>query len=344
LSDKTEEPTPRRLRKAQEEGSSPISAFASQSVAFLAAVAIAPAAILALATHASGDLRAAVARAADPSPKLDFDPAAIGTSILLLAAPIVGAAAIAAAVTSVVQSGGVVAMKKLAPKLDRLDFVAGLRQLFSATRLMAIGRAALFGAGVGYLAFGILRAGIADLAHTAGRLEQVAVVSSAMLKSMALRTAILGIFLGVVDIVVTRTSWRKKLRMSKDEVRRERKEADGDREIKSARERAHREMLASATITSVAHATVVVTAPHVACALRYDEGASNNAPIMVASGRGDLAAHLIEAARKNGVPIVRNLSVARALLELEIGTAIPEALYEEVAEIIREAWEEKTGA
>ena len=76
MSDKTEEATPKRLRKAQEEGDSPISAFASQSVAFLCAVALAPAAIAALASRTDGDLRAAIARAGDASTTIAFDSAA----------------------------------------------------------------------------------------------------------------------------------------------------------------------------------------------------------------------------------------------------------------------------
>ena len=74
MSDKTEEATPKKLRKAQEEGDSPISAFASQAIAFLCAVAVAPAVITALATRTTGDLRAAIAHAGDVSPRIAFEP------------------------------------------------------------------------------------------------------------------------------------------------------------------------------------------------------------------------------------------------------------------------------
>jgi flagellar biosynthesis protein FlhB len=341
VSDKTEEPTPKRLRKAQEEGDSPISAFASQSVAFLVAVAVAPAAFTAVAAQSTVDLRAAIARAGEASPSIAFTAAPVATAVLAAAVPILLAAGVAGAVTSVVQSGGVVATKKLQPKLEHLNVFQGIRQLFSTTRLVAVARSALFGFGVGYLAYAGLRAHAADLARTTGTLAGAIAVASAVAASVAKRAAILGLFLAVVDVVVTRRSWRKKLMMSKDEVKREYKESEGDPELKAARDRAHHELLAAATIANVRTASVVVVNPtHIACALRYDEEGGDEAPVVVASGQGDLAQKIVEAARQYGVPVLRDVPLARALVELEIGAAIPEALYEAVAEILREAWEE----
>jgi type III secretion protein U len=341
LSDKTEEPTPKRLRKAQEEGDSPQSSFASQALAFLCAVAIAPAAVSALAARSSTDLRAAIARAAEVSPTISFDPAPVAGAVLVLALPIVAAAGVAGAVASVVQSGGIIATKKLSPKLEQLDPIAGFRNLVSPTRLVAIARAALFGLGVGYLAYAGLRAHAGDLARATGHLDDAARVAGAITLGVAKRAAILGLFLAVLDVVVTRRSWKKKLMMGKDEVKREHKESEGDPQVKAARERAHHEMLAAATIANVRTASVVVVNPtHIACALRYDEGDGDEAPVVVASGQGDLAGRIVEAARQYGVPVLRDVPLARALVELEVGAAIPEALYEAVAEILREAWDE----
>lgn len=343
MSDKTEEPTPKRLRKAQEEGDSPISSFATQAVAFVAAAAVAPAAITALAERSSADLRAAIARAAEPSVGVAFDPAAVAGSVVALTVPILLAAAAASAVTAVVQSGGVVATKKLSPKLDRLDPIAGLRGLFSSTRLVAIARAALFGAGVAALAYGQLRDHASDVAHTAGRLSAAAALGGVLSLAVVKRAAILGLFLAALDVVVTRRQWRQKLRMSKTEVKHEHKESEGDPQLKAARERAHHEMLAAATIANVRHATVVVVNPtHLACALKYDEEGGDEAPVVVSSGEGDMAARIVEAAHRYGVPVLRDVPLARALVELEVGTAIPEALYEAVAEILREAWESES--
>jgi type III secretion protein U len=149
---------------------------------------------------------------------------------------------------------------------------------------------------------------------------------------------------------VVRTAWMRRLRMSKDEVRREHKDSEGDPMLKQARERAYHDMLAQATIAAVRTATVVVVNPtHLACALRYrqgeegDEGEGpDDAPVVVASGAGELAQQILQAAQQWGIPVVRDVPLARALVELQVGDVIPEALYEAVAEILREVWEAET--
>jgi type III secretion protein U len=338
---KTEEPTPKRLRKAAEDGQTPLSTFASQSVAFLCAVAVAPAAVTALTTRVSVDLRGAIASAAEPAPTLSFDTAALASGILLASAPILAAAAVAAGVASAVQTGGVIATKKLAPNLERLNPIAGARQLFSPERAFAVARAGAFAIAVAWIARSVLVPHLADLARGTGQLDGVLRLASTLTMDLVKRAALVGLVLGALDIVITRRSWRNRLRMSKEEVKREHKESEGDPQLKAARERAHQELLASAMIANVKKASVVIVNPvHLACALRYDETDGDEAPVLVASGHGDLARRLVEAAHHYGVPVLRDVPLARALIELHVGDEIPEALYEAVAEILREAAED----
>jgi flagellar biosynthesis protein FlhB len=254
---------------------------------------------------------------------------------VLLGALVAGAAA------SVVQTGGFVATKKLTPKLERLNFFEGVKQLVSAARLFAVARALLFAAAAMYLAYRGLAAHLVDLARLSGRLAHVGLVAGTISGDLARNVALAGLALAAIDVVVVRRGWRKRLRMSKHEVKREHKESEGDPQLKAARERAHHEMLAAATIANVRTASVVVVNPtHIACALRYDEKEGDEAPIVVASGEGDLAERIVRAAEDYGVPVLRDVPLARALIELQVGDAIPEALYEAVAEILREAWRE----
>jgi len=341
VTEKTEEATPKRQRKAREEGDSPISAFASQAVGFLAASFLLPAMLTALVARSTLDLRSAIARAGEHAPGAAFAPHDVAAAVLATALPILAAAGATAAVASVVQSGGAIATRRLAPRLSRLDVFQGLRQLVSVQRLVALLRAALLALGVAYLAHAALRAHAGDLARSAGRLGDATRVAGVVALEVVKRAALLGLLLAVVDVVTTRRSWRKRLMMSRSEVKREQKESDGDPQLKAARERAHHEVLAAATLGNVRHATVVVVNPtHIACALRYDEASGDDAPVVVASGHGDLAARIVEAARAHGVPVLRDVPLARALVELEVGTSIPEALYETVAEILREAWDD----
>ena len=340
MSDKTEDPTPRRLQKAKEEGDSGTSTYAAQAVAFLVALAVVPAAVRALIDGSSDAVRAAIGHAADKSPVVG-DVTPLGGRVLALAVPVLAAAAVAGAAAQLVQTGGFIATKKLTPKLERLDPFQGAKQLFSAQRAFAVVRALAAALAVAYVAYKGLREWAPDLARLAGRVGFVGLVASEVTRTMARDAALVGIALGGIDLLVTRRAWFARLKMSKDEIKREHKESEGDPHLKAARERAHHELLAQATVAAVRQASVVVVNPtHVACALRYEQD-DDEAPVLVASGEGDLAKRIVEAAHAYGVPVVRDVPLARALLELEIGEPTPEALYEAVAEILREAWSEK---
>jgi type III secretion protein U len=348
VSDKTEQATPRRLRRARAEGSSGASAYAAHAVAFVAAVAVAPAAVGALVTHASRDVGAALADATHRGGwslvAARFDRVGLATEGLALALPLLAAAGLAGAVAQLVQTGGVMAASRLAPRLDRIDPAAGLARLFSGARLFAVARALLAVGALAFLAYRELADRAVDFARTAGRLGWVGVLASQSGERFAWRAALVGLALAVVDVLVVRRSWLEGLKMTKAEVRRDHRDAEGDPVVKAARERAYRELLAQSAIANVRRATVVVVNPtHLACALRYetgkDDAPSDDAPVVVASGEGELAARIVQAARAYGVPIVRDVPLARALLELQVGDAIPEILYEAVAEILRDVAE-----
>lgn len=341
MSDKTEEPTPKRLRKAREQGDSGTSSYASQAVAFFVAITLVPGAVRALADTSTGQIKAAIAHASDRDPVATIDAAALASMLLKLALPLLAAVAVVGAVATVVQTGGFIASKRLSPQLDRLNFFNGLRQLFSGVRLFSVARSMATAAIVAWLTERALRTHMIDLARTSGRLTYVGLVAAALAKSIARDAALVGLALAVIDLLVVRRAWLRRLRMSKDEVKREHKESEGDPQIKAARERAHHEMLAAATIAKVKEATVVVVNPtHVAAALRYTEG-DDRAPVVVATGEDALAARIARAAREYGIPVVQDVPLARALVELPAGEEIPEELYAAVAEILRELWSER---
>jgi flagellar biosynthesis protein FlhB len=336
---KTEEPTPRRLRRARELGDSPVSHALGQALALLVAVLLAPAALVACADHAAALLHGALTRA----------PAAASTQTLVvevvsLTAPLLLAVASTAAAVGLWQTQGVVSSARLTPDLARLDPVAGARNLFRADRLFALLRALVAGAAAAGLGLWLLRAHAADFAQAAGNDLAVGPLALALGRSLGIAVALVGVALGLVDLVIVHRLWRSRQRMTKDEVRREFREAEGDPEIRARRRRAHQEALAGSIVNAVREATVVVVNPtHLASALRYLED-QDDAPKLVAQGEGELARYIVEAARAYGIPCVRDVPVARALRELEIGDEIPEALYEAVAEILRELTEPRADA
>jgi flagellar biosynthetic protein FlhB len=343
LSDKTESPTPRRLRKARDEGDSGASAYAAQAMAFVVAAALAPFAVRALAAREADDLRVAMGRAASsfgsgpPVDAIAVDTVTLARTLLSLSLPLVAAVGVTAAIAQAVQTGGVMAPGRLAPSLARLDPLAGVKRLFSGTRLLSVARALVASLVIGWVAYDVLRAHVIDWARIAGRPKWIAVVVSDAAGALVRRAAWVGLLLAVIDVLVTRRAWLRRLRMTKDEVRREHRESEGDPQVKAARERAYHEMLAQATIANVKNATVVVVNPtHRACALRYDAARGDEAPVVLAAGEGILALRIAQAARDQGVPIIRDVPLAGALVELEAGDVIPEVLYEAVAQILRE--------
>ena len=334
MSDKTERATPKRLAKARREGDSPISAALSQSVGFVAALSVIGG-VLTLATEQS----AALLSAALHQPSQPASPTLIARVVVSISLPILGVAAAASAAASLVQTGGAISAKKLAPGLDRLNPFTGLQNLFSWQRVVGVARALLAAAIVSYFALRQLESHAADFAAAIGSARASALLAARVAGNVAWFAAAVGVSLGFVDLLLTRRAWFQRHRMSKDEVKREHREAEGDPALKAARRRAHQEALTGATLGALKTASVVIVNPtHLATALKYDED-EQLAPSVIAQGQGEMAKLIIEAARAYGVPIVRDVPVARALNELEVGDEIPETLYEAVAEILREIWQ-----
>jgi len=329
MSDKTEQPTPRRLKKAREQGDSAVSSSLGQGLGFVVVVALLPGLSLALTVCTGAALRSAIV-SGQP------DTAGAAWLWLSLSAPVLAAAAAISGVLGFVQTGGAFTASRFAVDFARIDPFQGLKGLFSLERVFSLLRSAIAALAVGWLSWGVLRHHLGDLASSAGRSEAVATTAWLLGRQLLWGAAAVGVVLGGVDYLFVRRAWLARHRMTKDEVKREYRESEGDPEVKAARRRAHQEALAGSMIAAVRDATVLIVNPtHLASALRYQEG-EDDAPLIVAHGEGDLAQRLIEAAHAYNVPVVRDVPVAHALRELELGEHIPEALYEAVAEVLRE--------
>lgn len=329
MSDKTEEPTPRRLKKAREQGDSAVSVSLGQGVGFVVVVAILPALLLALASSTTAALRTALSGQR-------VEPLAAAWLWVSLSAPVLGGAAAVSAILGFVQTGGAFTPSRFAPDFARIDPWAGLKGQLSAERLFSLLRSLAAALAVGWLGWALFRDHLADMAGTLGRTEAVASTAWLLGRRLLWGAALVSLVLGGVDYFFVRRAWLARHRMTKDEVKREYRESEGDPEVKAARKRAHHEALAGSMIANVKNATVLVVNPtHLATALHYDQN-EDAAPTVVAHGEGDLAARLIEAAHRYNVPVVRNVPVAHALREIELGEQIPEGLYEAVAEVLRE--------
>jgi flagellar biosynthetic protein FlhB len=341
--ERTEAPTPRRRQRAQERG------MVARSPMATAAASVAGG--LGMGAVAAGSLAAWLARPVAALPgrlpaqaDLAWGERLIREALVGAAFPVlvVGAGACAAAVAAgIAQTGFVLAPSVLAPRAERLDPVAGLARMLSRTAAAEMARGALTVAVAAWVVVGALR----DLAGAlagggAGTVPGALGVARAVMVPLLGRLLGIGAALGAADYGWKRWQLEKALRMTRQELREELRETEGD-PFWRARRRARARALARARmLQQVPRATVVVTNPEeVAVALRYARPMP--APQVVAKGLGHMAARIRETAARAGVPVYPNPPLARALYgAADVGQYIPPRLYRAVAEVL--AWVYRT--
>jgi type III secretion protein U len=160
-----------------------------------------------------------------------------------------------------------------------------------------------------------------------------------LLGPLALRLAWVLVVLGVGDYALSRRRHVKELMMTREEVKREHKESEGDPHHKSQRKALQRQLAAGGAARGVQKASVVVVNPtHIAVALRYATEECE-APYLVAKGREADALSLRREAERLGIPVVRDVPLARGLIHYDVGEEIPEELYQAAAAVLRVAQE-----
>jgi type III secretion protein U len=164
----------------------------------------------------------------------------------------------------------------------------------------------------------------------------VGLATAQLLKLMMINVGLAYLVVSVADLGWQRFEYRKKLMMTKDEVKREYREMEGDPQIRHQRKQLHQEMLRHSAVRKAGSASVIVTNPtHLAIALHYESG-KTALPIVLAKGEGALATQMIAAAREAGVPVLQNIPLAHALHEQALEDQyIPSDLVEAVAEVLR---------
>jgi flagellar biosynthesis protein FlhB len=336
----TEAPTPRRLADARRRGQVAFSRDFGGAVALGAVFAVLLGLGPALAAELTSYFDAAFRRAAVAGASYEAaGRSALWAALRVLALPVVAAFAVGMGV-NLLQTGGLLSLEPVRPDLTRLSPAASLTRLFgkqAALELVkAVAKIALLAA-VGWV---VLRSLIPDVVALAGATPPVLLAGLGALSQRVIFWMLLvTVVMGVADYLLVRGSHLRSLRMTRDEVRREYKESEGDPSHRAERQRLHRELLEQRMVEDVRKADFVVVNPdHIAVALRYDQE-GQSAPLVVAKGQRLVAERIKQVAREAGVPIFRDVSLARALREVEEGDEIPEALYQAVAEILRVVYE-----
>ncbi|MBO4311683.1 MAG: type III secretion system export apparatus subunit SctU [Desulfovibrionaceae bacterium] len=338
MSEKTEQPTPKRIREAREKGD----VCKSQDIApALTVLALA----LYLAVEARDIFETLKAMLVLPMElfTLPFDEAMahavplVLRSAVLLVLPAVVIVMTVALVSMLAQVGVLFAFKGAMPKLENLDPRKWFQKVFSVKNLFELVKNIVKVLVLAFVVYLVLEKYLPKLFRMpesgAGAMWEVLGEASG---SLMLYAAGAFCVIAVLDYLYQRYKYNQGHMMTKDEVRREYKESEGDPQIRSRRKQLHREMLAQNALDNVRRAKVLITNPtHYAVALDYEKD-KTPLPIVLAKGEGLLAQRMIEVARQEGIPIMQNVPLAQALYKDGTENAyIPQDLIAPVAEVLR---------
>ncbi len=346
--EKTEKPTPKRLRDARKKGQVSKSKDLSSSFTFIAGIMVFYLII--------GDFSGKIMKFftfifkrslhGSVSNDLTFDVLSRGGSLMFsIVLPIMGGMFVLATFVTYIQVGAVFSMEPLKPQLNKLNPIEGFKNIFFKKKTyinLFKDTFKLFI--VAIIFYKVISSSFRDLLIATNHSLALGIIfSGKLLYKACMATGIFFVMVGAIDFFIEKKLFLKEMMMTKDEVKREYKQMEGDPTYKAQRKRLHQEILSHNMIEDVKNADVVVVNPtHIAVALKYDRE-KMNAPRVSAKGNNIMAEKIIEVAKQYNIPIMRNVPLAHSLNELEIGDEIPEELYEAVAEVLTWVYKMREG-
>lgn len=337
--ERTEAPTPRKRQEARGEGKIPRSQELTTAVLLLGGALVLNTAGRTLSTTVVSNMEYGLLVAgAGP---LDGRAAVallrgMGWKVLAALGLFLSSMAGVTLAITAVQARGVLSSKPITPDWKRIDPLTNARRMLGVQPWVELVKSLLKLALVGLVVQAAMRAAWSDVLALA---QQSPIAFLGLVRGYAIRmmtTAGLA-YLGLAAADYLYQIWQheKSLRMSKEEIKQETKNSEGDPLVKARMRSMARALARRQMFQEVPHADVVVTNPtHIAVALKYDPE-RNDAPVVIAMGQRKIAERIKALARESGVPTVENRPLARALLgSARVGEAIPPALYLAVAEVL----------
>lgn len=256
--------------------------------------------------------------------------------ILKLSLPLLLIAMVSGVVVSYGQVGFLFTSEPLKPKLEKINPLKGLKNMFSMKSIVEMVKAIAISTLVLYVAYSYILDHISELLITLElEVGSIVVVMWDLIYNVVIRCAILMFTIGVFDFVYKKRKNKKELMMSKQEIKEEYKQSEGDPQLKAKIKEKQRAFAMGRMMQEVPKADVIITNPtHFAVALKYDTQLAE-APVVVAKGQDLIAQNIKKIANEHEVPIVENKPLAQTLYKtVDIGSYIPADLYEAVAEVL----------
>ena len=336
MSEKTEQPTHKKLDDARKKGN------VARSKDFSKAIMLTS--FLVYLMFAAPSIYKDVAALVELTSRAAYLPFAAGLPMVLNAmedtlmaslVPLVVMVLLVGVGAEMILTGPLFVPEKIKPNIENIDFIKKAQQMFTAKSFIEFIKSLLKVIGMSFVVYLIVEDDLGNLARLSGS-SLATVVNTLVHLVLKLLVSVTLIFIafGAPDVLLQKLLFTRENKMSKDEVFREYKESEGDPHINSHRKQLHKELASGEGRVQNASA-VVVNPTHVAVALYYRKG-EVPLPLVLAKGEDDDARRIVRAAREHGIPIVRNIPVARALLaDGVVDDFIPDWLIEPVAELLR---------
>lgn len=337
--DKSEEPTAERLEDFRKEGQVAQSKELTSLFVLLATLGC----LYGLGPSLSSDFMDFVRKIFTEMAVTDFTRERAGAILWLclvqtakMVIPIAIAGFVAGVVGSVVQFGFLFTWAPLEPQIDRINPLSGFQRIFSKNSLMEGAKSLIKLTAVIWVTYVLIKS---EIIGSASMLDMEGAQFAVYMSSTAFRL-ILGVCIALfvvaaLDFAYQKFRYHKSLMMTKQELKQEHKQRQGDPLLKARIRSIQRERARKRMMQEVPKADVIVTNPtHIAVAIKYD-AEKMAAPRVVAKGADLLAQRIKEVAKKNGIPLVENVPLARALHKsVKVGGVIPRSLYQAVAEVL----------
>ncbi|WP_192036534.1 flagellar biosynthesis protein FlhB [Halomonas sp. YLGW01] len=339
--DKTEEATPRRREKAREDGQVARSRELTTFMLLIGGVA----GLWGMGASLYDQIGLVMEQSFLFERRQAFEPnamlthaLALGQRTLFALLPLFLLLAVVALVAPALLGGWLISAKSLQPQLGKLNPLKGLKRMFSTQALAELAKAVAKSVLVGGVGAWFLATHLGEFMALMDQPIRQALANAMRLAAQASGLMVLTLIVAVlIDVPFQLWSHAKKLRMSKDEVKREHKESEGDPQLKARIRSQQQAMARNRMMSKVPEADVIITNPtHYAVALRYDQ-AQMGAPRLVAKGTGEVARRIRELGEEHRIPRLEAPPLARALYgHVDLDDEIPLALYTAVAEVL--AW------
>lgn len=344
--EKTEKATPKKRRDQRKEGN----VLQSKEIVTAASVLGIFASVRLLAEFMMKNLLSFYERMFEQSGTYDVNPDTIMplvvqiiTVIVLFVGPVCLIAMMIGILTTVAQTRGLFTMKATRPKFSRLNPLEGIKKMFSIQAVVGIVKGLIEVIIIGYLVFSEIRDRLPTIIGLANAgVMQGLTYAASIVYDVVMTICVVLVFVAAADFLFQWWQFEKKLKMSKQEVKEEYKQMEGDPQVKSKIKQRQQQMAQSRMMQEVPSADVIIRNPtHFAVALKYDQD-KNRAPVVVAKGADYLARKIVEIGEANDVYCMENPPLARALYaQVDVGREIPYELYDAVAEVLTVVYREK---